>query len=69
MKWFTYICSEKHDDTPFEATKGGETYWWTISVDLPQYDCVEWASVSTLSEAKQYWLNAGYAFVEPEIWR
>ena len=66
MKWFTYICSEKHEDTPFEATKDEEIFWWTIAVELPPYPYVEWATVLTLSEAKQHWIDEGYTLVEPE---
>jgi len=65
MKWFTYMCSQKHEDTPFEATKDGKVFWWTIAVELPSYPYVEWATVLTLSEARQHWLDEGYALPDP----
>ena len=65
VKWFTYMYSEKQPDTPYEAIKGGTTYWWSIAVELPSYETIEWATVLTLAQAKEYWLSEGYALPEP----
>lgn len=59
------MVSEQQADTPFEATKGGQTYWWTIAVELPSYPVIEWARALTLVEAEQYWLLQGYALPDP----
>lgn len=63
--WKTYICNEEHGDTPFEATKDGQTFWWTIAVQLPSYPYVEWATVLTLADARAHWQSEGYTLVDP----
>jgi len=66
MLWKTYMVSEKQPDTPFEAVRGGVTFWWTIAIALPSYEVAEWATVLTLAKAKEHWLSEGYALPEPE---
>jgi len=63
--WKTYMCSEKHDDTPFEAIRGGQTFYRTIAVALPSYPYEEWAAVLTIAQARQHWLDEGYALPDP----
>ncbi len=66
MKWFTYMCDQNHEDTPYEATKEGQTFWWSIAIELPAYPYVEWATTLTLSEAKKHWISEGYTLIDPE---
>jgi hypothetical protein len=67
MKWVTYICDEKHDDTPFLALKLGSDFWWTIGLEQPEYEYLKCVDILSLSDAKQHWENMGYKLVPEEV--
>ena len=65
MKWHCFICTEIHEDIPFEATKDGQTYYWTIGAELPEYPYILTHEVSNVVEARAWLISEGYEPVAP----
>jgi hypothetical protein len=64
MMWCLYLCNEDHEDIPFECSKDGKVYYWTIGAAPPEYATVLQHDVESLVVAKQWLVQEGYTLNE-----